>query len=306
MHIGGVPRPPLCGYVHRGFLWEGYRAQSHAHLTFANAVCLQYAEVEVDHFVDDESTDSDCAERDRDIKDFVFAPPPLRRTEEVKCFFKEQFKGCPILKFQVVNDFCNKGGGEIIDGVMKVIGVKMKRFEGKISHTQYVRVNLVDFEHPFFGRVWQCVHILDATSPLLTETAKQTIIENSGRWPDKWLEHHGRVRHSRIRRKLDFDSLIVTVAGVSNISACTVHGYKRYKFEDVIIGFDFAPLVYENEKTGKLEVDMCLVDDVREQHKGRGEDLKSSVDADSRRESIIERGTEFSRGKRGTTLVLVK
>ena len=36
------------------------RVQSHAHLTFANAVCLQYESVDVHQFVDDDSTDSDC------------------------------------------------------------------------------------------------------------------------------------------------------------------------------------------------------------------------------------------------------
>ena len=86
---------------------------------------------------------------------------------------------------------------------MKVVGIKMKRWEGKITHSQYVRVNLVDFEHPFFGRVWHGVHILDLSSSLLNEAAKQKIRENGGRWPESWLE-----KPDRIRRKLDFQSLV--------------------------------------------------------------------------------------------------
>ena len=35
------------------------RVQSHAHLTFANAVCFQYEELDLDQFVDDDSSDSD-------------------------------------------------------------------------------------------------------------------------------------------------------------------------------------------------------------------------------------------------------
>ena len=35
------------------------RVQSHAHLTFSNTICLQYAEVDLD-FVDEDSDDSDC------------------------------------------------------------------------------------------------------------------------------------------------------------------------------------------------------------------------------------------------------
>lgn len=40
---------------------------------------------------------------------------------------------------------------------MKVIGIKFKGRGGKVTHSQYVRVNLVDFEHPFFSRVWHGV-----------------------------------------------------------------------------------------------------------------------------------------------------
>ena len=174
---------------------------------------------------------------------------------------------------------------------MQVVGIKLKRWEGKASHSQYVRVNLVDFEHPFFARVWHGVHVLDATSPLLTDSAKKRIKENGGRWPETWLE-----RPEKIRRKLDFQSLIVTVSGVSNVSACTVHAYKRYKSEDVIVGFDFAPLVYENESQGRLEVDLSLVNDVREQHKGGGEDLAFSTAVDESHHSIHIGPEDYTRG----------
>ena len=35
-------------------------------------------------------------------------------------------------------------------------------------------------------------------------------------------------------------------------------------------------MVYEAESSGKLEVDLSLVDDVIEQYKGHGEDLKNT------------------------------
>lgn len=284
------------------------RVQSHAHLTFANAVCLQYESVDVHQFVDDDSTDSDCEDFEEvedgnhDKEEHWNKSVRIASSHKFKNqrqTFREQFKGCPVLKFQVVNDLCNKKGGEIIDGIMKVVGIKLKRFEGKITHSQYVRVNLVDYEHPFFGKVWHGVHILDGTSALLTDTAKQKIKENGGSWPDKWME-----RPDKIRRKLDFQSLVVTVTGVSNVSACTVHAYKRYKFEDVIIGFDFAPLVHENESSQKLEVDLELAHDVREQHRGSGEDLKKGADGSNHsgskaqhgHGSVLSTGSNFSRG----------
>lgn len=75
-----------------------------------------------------------------------------------------------------------------------------------MTATQYVRVQLVDYEHPFFGRVWHGVHILDGSSPLLTAAAKQRIRENGGSWPTSWLEQGPQ----KIRRKLDFQSLVRT------------------------------------------------------------------------------------------------
>lgn len=112
----------------------------------------------------------------------------------------DQYNGCPVLKFQVVNEvcvlpkfvcvnltyfteqislshdnlsshfsmlsflplsptlrvfqMCNREGSEIVDAIMKVIGIKFKGRDGRITRSEYVRVNLVDFEHPFFSRVW--------------------------------------------------------------------------------------------------------------------------------------------------------
>ena len=134
-------------------------------------------------------------------------------------------------------------------------------------------VNLVDFEHPFFSRVWHGVHILDSTSPLLTDKARQQIQANNGSWPSSWFEHP-----HLIQEKLDFEDLILTVAGVSNVSAVTVHAYKRYKIGDVLIGYNFAPLVFRDRKTGMLEVDLALANDVREQNGLPGEDLMERMD----------------------------
>ena len=86
----------------------------------------------------------------------------------------------------------------------------------------------------------------------------------------------------------------MTVAGISNVSASAVHAYKRYKNEDVIIGFDFAPLVYEDEDSGNLEVALDLVNDVIEQLSGHGENLKASTSVLPDEGSSLP--TNFSRG----------
>ena len=103
--------------------------------------------------------------------------------------------------------------------------------------------------------------------PLLTDRAKQRIRENNGSWPSSWFDP------DVIRSKLDFHDLIVTIAAISNVSAVTVHAYKRYKIGDVLIGYNFAPITFRDIDTGKLEVDLSMINDVREQSGIRGEDL---------------------------------
>eukprot|EP00579_Thalassiosira_antarctica_P008051 CAMPEP_0201888576 /NCGR_PEP_ID=MMETSP0902-20130614/27981_1 /ASSEMBLY_ACC=CAM_ASM_000551 /TAXON_ID=420261 /ORGANISM="Thalassiosira antarctica, Strain CCMP982" /LENGTH=666 /DNA_ID=CAMNT_0048418869 /DNA_START=169 /DNA_END=2169 /DNA_ORIENTATION=+ len=250
------------------------RVQSHANIIFGNAVCLQYEEM------DDEDEEPDSADSERSPRPPTPVPIPDLEDEENQLTtdmdpqdqqeeskFVDQFNGCPILKFQVVNELCNREGGELVDCIMKVVGIKFKGPNGSVTHSQYVRVNLVDFEHPFLSRVWHGVHILDSTSPLLTDRARQRIRENNGSWPSNWFDP------DVIRSKLEFHDLIVTVAGISNVSAVTVHAYKRYKIGDVLIGFNFAPIVFRDVETGKLEVDLSMCNDVREQYGIRGEDL---------------------------------
>lgn len=40
--------------------------------------------------------------------------------------------------------------------------------------------------------------------------------------------------------------------------------------QDLLVGFDFAPVVFFNEERNALEVDMSLVHDVKEQALGTG------------------------------------
>jgi len=183
--------------------------------------------------------------------------------------FVDKYNGCPVIKFQIVNEWSNSEGGEIVDCQMKVVGVKYKKdpINGKVTQSQYVRVNLVNYEHPFLSRVWHGVHILDSSSPLLTDRARQRIEVNGGSWPSNWFDP------DIIRSKLDFHDLIVTVIGLSNVSAMAVHAYKRYKIGDVLIGFNFAPIVFRDIETGLVEVDFDMANDVREQLGLRCENL---------------------------------
>lgn len=243
------------------------RIQSHANLIFCNAVCLQYEEMDDEP---DVPADSERSGPSTPVRLPVLDDEETQLdTAPQSSAFVDQFNGCPILKFQVVNELCNREGSELVDCIMKVVGIKFKGPNGTVTHSQYVRVNLVDFEHPFLSRVWHGVHILDSTSPLLTDRARQRIQENNGSWPSTWFDPE------IIRSKLEFHDLIVTVAGISNVSAVTVHAYKRYKIGDVLIGYNFAPIVFRDPDSGALEVDITMCHDVREQYGIRGEDLSA-------------------------------
>lgn len=282
------------------------RVQSHANLIFSNSVCMQYEEVQVDAG-DDDGTNIDANPNalddfaedalDDSDKDSVIAEGSVNGAGSgveddddngAVNTFVDNYQGCPVLKFQVINEYCNQEGGEMIDGIMKVIALKFTGKPGTNSYSsQYVRVPLVDSEHPFFHRVWHGVHILDQQSPLLTAQAKKDLAkQEGGAWPEEWFDPE------IIKKKLEFSDLIMTVAGISNISAVTVHGYKRYKRGDVLIGFDFAPTLYRNMHNKRLEVDLSLAHDVLEQAGGgaeeldRGNRLESSIRIQSSRELI--------------------
>ena len=85
------------------------RVQSHAHITFANAVCLQYEELHTNILIDSDASDSDCddSEEDADTSvkgDNIGEVKEDRRKTLNRTDFMDQFWGCPVLKFQVVND----------------------------------------------------------------------------------------------------------------------------------------------------------------------------------------------------------
>ena len=215
--------------------------------------------------------------------------------------FLDEFNGCPVLKFQIVNEFSNREGSELVDCIMKVVGIKFKGHLGRVTHSQYVRVNLVDFEHPFLSRVWHGVHILDASSPLLTDKARQRIRKNHGLWPSNWFDP------DTIKSKLEFNDLIVTVAGLSNVSAVTVHAYKRYKIGDVLIGFNFAPIVFRKVETGLLEVDIARANDVREQSGLRGENLSLRQDrSKDEKENVVDDAHRGSMSSTITSTIRIK
>ena len=56
------------------------------------------------------------------------------------------------------------------------------------------------------------------------------------------------------------------MTGISNISAESVQIARRFFKHDVLIGYEFAPMLYKRKDSPKLEVDMTLINDVVEQY----------------------------------------
>jgi len=143
------------------------RVQSHANIVFSNSVCLQYEEVEEFDEEEDEEDNAVVDEVEVQVDEFeeqggsklnlsaIEMPIDEEMDEEnpltvdttmnqsqsplEESAFIDQFNGCPVLKFQVVNELCNEEGSEIVDAIMKVVGVKFKGQGDRITHSQYVR-----------------------------------------------------------------------------------------------------------------------------------------------------------------------
>lgn len=121
-------------------------------------------------------------------------------------------------------------------------------------------------DHPFFKRVWLGRHVLDDTSPILKPKVRRQIRRNNGYWPERLNSHEA------VRDSLQFNQILVSLNGVSNVSASDVYAQKIYDFVDINVGYQFVNILYK-DTDGTLKVDTDLINDVREQEGGGGEPL---------------------------------
>lgn len=134
------------------------------------------------------------------------------------------------------------------------------------SKQMFSKMKIEANEHPFFKRVWLARHVLDEYSPILKPHVRRLIRQNRGLWPDRLNTHQG------IRQSLAFNQILVSLNGVSNLSASSVYAQHIYDFVDITIGYQFVNLLYR-DVDGTLGVDVYLINDVREQNGGGGEPL---------------------------------
>lgn len=146
---------------------------------------------------------------------------------------------------------------------------------------RFLRVDLEEPGHPYFNRVWHGRHKLNEKSPLVSVEGRERIRSNGGYWPEDWNNP------TSVREHLRFSSLIITMTGISNISAESVQISKRYYKHDVLVGYTFAPLLFKQEGSEMLKVDMSLTNDVVEQSFSHGEALTANeLELPSLRETL--------------------
>ena len=149
----------------------------------------------------------------------------------------------------------------------------------KIPNQIFAKLHVESSEHPFFKRVWNIRHVLDVSSPLLKPEAKDLMRANGGHWPEE-LNNAMAVRAS-----IQFDQILVSFSGTSNVDANSVYSQNAYKFEDVCVGYAFCNMLYR-EPNGNIGVDQTLLNDVKEQSGGGGEDLHRHEVEDSSTRSV--------------------
>ena len=236
--------------------------------------------------------------------------PEEEKTEAVDDLPKPKEKiPLPVLEFRIVNRLFNELGGEIMDATLNVVAnvdandaslpsgdsdrsrtynVRSsvdsarysslsfsRRFSRGPTSTQgngpivskrvFSKMTMESGEHPFFKRVWVARHVLDESSPILTHGARRAIRSNGGFWPESLNTAVG------IRSSLNFNQILVSLNGISNVSASDVYAQKIYDFADLNVGYNFVNMLYRDGDG--LKVDTVLINDVREQTGGGGEVL---------------------------------
>jgi hypothetical protein len=119
--------------------------------------------------------------------------------------------------------------------------------------------------HPFFKRAWLIRHVLNSSSPLLSDEARAMVERNNGFWPQELNSY------ASVRKHVFFNQLIVNFSGTSHGSGSSVFGHKVYDFGVVNIGYTFAPMMHKDRTTKLIKVNAELLNDVREQYGGGAE-----------------------------------
>jgi hypothetical protein len=173
-------------------------------------------------------------------------------------------------------------GGRIIDQSMNSLANTISERAGEAKSLAYeedidgnlssqrifIKVDIESPDHPFFQRVWLARHILNQDSPLLTEAAREAVKLNGNFWPAVLNNHES------VRASVQFDQILVSLSGTSNVDASRVYAQKVYLYDDMNVGYRFVNVLFRDKKESSLKVDVSVLNDVFEQEGGGGEPFK--------------------------------
>jgi len=298
----GVLYSGFCGAILFGKI---LRIQSHAQVIFSDPIVIRYGSGVETHYNDD-----DDDENDEKKKDIPKIPCPVLEFRIINRLFNDvggeiidatltavasidtddadapNFRDGLITGGKPEDNFENRtiqfdassassavkgGGGRFLDKLLSSNkthnhGLMDDDSNARLANKRiFSKMRLEACDHPFFKRVWLARHVLDESSPVLTQRVRKLIRRNGGFWPEHYNSYEG------VHESLAFGQILVSLNGVSNVSASDVYAQKIYDFVDVNVGYQFVNLLYRDGDV--LKVDTDLINDVYEQNGGGGEPL---------------------------------
>jgi len=148
------------------------------------------------------------------------------------------------------------------------------RIKEEVPNQVFAKLVVESMEHPFFNRVWTIRHVLDESSPILKQEAKELIRLNNGHWPEDLNTAIG------VRASINFTAILVSFSGTSNVDANSVYSQHAYTPMDIYIGYSFCNMLFR-ASDGSLGVDPRMLN-VWEEQKGGGGEILDLRDAKGR------------------------
>ena len=142
-----------------------------------------------------------------------------------------QFDGVPTLMFRLGNQHTSR----LLEATLRVVAIKTETTKEGVKLYRMHDLPLDRERSPALSRSWTALHRLLPGTPL-----------------------HGATPESLARDEVD---LILTLTGLDEVSAQTLHSQWQYSFEDVRFGMRHADLLSETPD-GRLRIDMRKFDEL--------------------------------------------
>lgn len=277
----GVLYAGFCGAILFGKVTRVY---SNAKVKFSDFFVIRFGAG-----VDNEEDDDDFEELDTAVQ----LNNPLVRPGVIGLRHKSLGSSpFPMLVFRVVNDLSNeKKYGSIMNTTIEATAIIASR---KMDHDDSLpkkRFHSLDIQPstiPMFKKVVYVRHRLNTNSPLLRRDAKKMIEKNNGKWPVALNNA------ASIREQLNFEEMLITLEGTSDISKSSVISHKEYKHTEGKIGWQFIGMTFKDgDKDTRVRFD--LLNDLVEQKGGGGERLDGGDTTKRTQASVVEAKPGFFR-----------